>query len=40
MCNMLWLRDYGCDAVYMIILWCDISLDKKTRGLGTKASVN
>jgi len=22
--------DYGCDVVCMIILWCDISLDKKT----------
>jgi hypothetical protein len=32
--------DYGCGAVCMIILWCDISLDKKTGGLGTKASVN
>jgi hypothetical protein len=32
--------DYGCNVVCMIILWCDISLDRKTRGLGTKASVN
>jgi hypothetical protein len=32
--------DYGCDAACMIILWCDISLDKKIGGLGTKASVN
>jgi hypothetical protein len=32
--------DYGCDAACMIILWCDRSLDKKTGGLCTKASVN
>jgi hypothetical protein len=32
--------DYECDAACMIILWYDISLDKKTEGLGTKASVN
>jgi len=32
--------DYGCDAACMIILWCDISLDKKTGGLGIKVSVN
>jgi len=32
--------DYGCDVVCMIRLWRDISLNKKTGGLGTKASVN
>jgi len=32
--------DYGCDVACIIILWCDISLNKKTRGLGTKVSVN
>jgi hypothetical protein len=32
--------EYGCDAVCMIILWCDISLNKKTGGLSTKASVD
>jgi hypothetical protein len=32
--------DYGCDAVCMIILWCGISLNKRTGGLGTKASVD
>jgi len=32
--------DYGCDAISMIILWCDISLDKKTGGLDTKVLVN
>jgi hypothetical protein len=32
--------DYGYDAVCMIILWCDINLDKKAGGLDTKVSVN
>jgi hypothetical protein len=32
--------DYGCDTVCMIIPWCDISLNKKSWGLGTKASMN
>lgn len=32
--------DYECDVVCMIILSCYISLNKKTGGLSTKASVN
>jgi hypothetical protein len=32
--------DYGCDVVSMIILWCDISLNKKTGALSIKVSVD